>query len=130
MRLIFRFDEPEEKNLQTVNQVLSGLKVAELSLENLEGGVTTQRQYQDDQVISLRRWYSVLGLTLEVQPDDNGCIYQMDAMVVPACGGDEHEHCADIWRAGHPERVMRIAQSSVGAEAEMASFVVLHHAKE
>ena len=130
MKLTFHFDEPGEANLRAVNQALAALRVGKLDLVNLDGSVTTQKQYQDEKVVSIRYWYNVMDLELDIDPADDGDYYRIDAEAIPQAQAPTHEEYMEAWRAEHSHRQLRVMQSIRFGDTMMAFVVVSYQPRK
>lgn len=124
MKLAFHFDEPGEENIRVVNQALSGMRIGELKLVDVDGSAATRKQYENEQIVSITHWYNVMDLELEITPADDGDFYAIEAEVIPMARALEHGDYVTAWRMENPERLVRIVQSIRFGDSLMAYIVI------
>lgn len=124
MKLTFHFDEPGEASLAAVNQALASLRVGKLDLVNLDGCVTTRKQFEDEGLVSIRYWYNVMDLELDIEPKADGDAYRIDAEVIPLDEAPAHDEYMNAWRVRNPERLPRVCQSVQYGDT-LKAFIVI-----
>ena len=126
MKLSFQFDQPDRGNQAAVNQALSGLRIAQLDLKELEGCIATVTEYKENQTASVSYWYGILSVEMDIQTADDGDVYQIDTEVV-AADNVQDDHYMDSWRSRHPGCIPRILQTMSYKDGALLAYIVLYH---
>ena len=129
MKLTFAFDEQLESNLQVVNQALWNMPLSALKIENMRGSASKEEQFKFNQVTSVRYWYNLMELTLEMTLDDDGDIYRFDSEVTTSPYAPDSNQYMEQWRFKHPDRIPRIMQCISYDQGQMFAYIIVSHQK-
>ena len=128
MKLMYHYDEPQEENLDEVNAALAEMRLGSLEVKNLKGCVSTERKYENEQLVSTRYYFNLMKLELDVEQAQNGYVYSFATEAMPADQAPEHDTYVEAWRRMHPDRIVRIAQSIQYGDS-MKVFIIVSHEK-
>ena len=124
MKIHFEFEDQKATDLEQLNAMLGALRLQSLELENTSGYLQTVRN-GDGELIEQRYGLTCCTLNCERAEDEDGLVYQMDTAVTPL--NVEHEAFVKDWRERHPDRIVRIVQSTDFDDAR--TFLIVHHQK-
>ena len=116
----FDFRDRKASDLEKLNRILSSMKLVNLELKNSRGYLA---QTQDGDGNLLEKRYGLDSGTLICTPAKNGYGYQIDTAV--ADRSVDHDEFLEIWRSGHPDRVLRTVMT-LEYQTDYAC-IILHH---
>jgi len=116
----FTFKDREASDLEKLNKILSSMKLEHLELKDSKGYLAVT---EDGDGNLLEKRYGLDSGTLICTPSKTGYCYQIDTAV--ADRSVDHDEFLDIWRASHPDRVMRTV-ITLEFDGDFAC-VILHH---
>ena len=107
-KMNFEFADREGSGLQVVNDMLMGVKFADLEIVDFDGYLAKCRQFDangKEMDVTYRYDFDSLTLGCTMDPDSDGARYQLAAEVIP-----DHEDSQDVhtrWVEAYPDRRMR-----------------------
>lgn len=116
----FNFKDRKASDLEKLNRLLAAMKLKSLELEDLRGYLAVT---QDGEGNLLHQRYGLDSGTLICASAKEGYCYQIDTAV--ADHSVAHDEFMDIWRACHPDRVVRTV-ITMGFDEAMG-YLILHH---
>ena len=120
------FEDQEKTDLDRLNEVLQGLHLSQLRLEDSDGYlcVTTG---PDGNLLDRRYGLREIKLECENATDEEDYVYQIHTEVLPGGKMGAGDGYFRYWNRNHPGRVMRLHQMIAfdGYDAHL----VLHHPK-
>ena len=116
----FDFKDREASDLETLNRVLSAMKLKDLELKKHRGYLEVT---QDGDGNLVHQRYGLDSGMLICTPSKSGCTYQIDTAVVDR--SVDRDEFLDIWCSCHPDRTMRRV-ITMGFD-EAFAFIILHH---
>lgn len=129
----FEFPLNDDDSIETLNDMLAGMRLTELDLRGFEGYVGRSQHFEPDgtgrsRCTRIEYWYGLKKGTLICEQvfGKKQHIYRIDTEVVEGTVPD-HEAFTKRWKQEHPGRVMRTRLCL--AAGERLVYIVLHHEK-
>lgn len=137
-RITFQFNEDTEnikqaeENLRRINEVLNGLALSNLSIENDRAYTSALISHDDDgkvESIEYQYGFSQLTLVCEQKEDAERKHFQIET-AVDSNGEFDTESFHDYWCEQHPDRIMRAQVCRSGIAGDVFDienvFIVIH----